>query len=334
MAKTINEARNTFLSDVVNLDANETTTARQSRNWLFTQIASFQTDDAFPKSWSEIDLHYGSFARRTKIRPLDDIDLIIGLHGQGSNYTEYSDRIEINANSSSNLLPLCNAGTYVLNSTKVINKFLSKCAEIPQYSSAELKKNGSAAVLSLKSHDWCFDIVPGFRTVTDLNNRTYYLIPDGSGNWKKTDPRIDQTRITNLNVTHNGHVLNAVRLVKYWNRRPTMPSIASYSIECLILAYCEKLDNDKPLTKYTGANLARIWMYIANAIFRELPDPKGLEKDLLSHLTDDDRNKIKEKADADYENMLDAIQFEIESKHEAAINKWREIFGDDFPKYG
>jgi hypothetical protein len=31
-----------------------------------------------------IHIAFGSFARRTKIRPLDDIDLMFGLTGQGA----------------------------------------------------------------------------------------------------------------------------------------------------------------------------------------------------------------------------------------------------------
>jgi hypothetical protein len=84
MAQTVNAAFEQFLSDKVNLDSDRTQTARGSRDWLFEQIASFQSDTTFPKSYPEIDIHYGSFARKTKIRPLDDIDLepILKLEGE------------------------------------------------------------------------------------------------------------------------------------------------------------------------------------------------------------------------------------------------------------
>ena len=45
-----------------------------------------------------------------------------------------------------------------------------------------------------------------------------YLIPDGNGNWKKTDPRIDAANVTNLNQQHNGNILKVIRLAKYWQK--------------------------------------------------------------------------------------------------------------------
>ncbi|GHL16875.1 hypothetical protein ECZU23_53180 [Escherichia coli] len=47
----------------------------------------FEKDDKFPVSFPAIHIAFGSFARRTKIRPLDDIDLMFGLTGQGATYT-------------------------------------------------------------------------------------------------------------------------------------------------------------------------------------------------------------------------------------------------------
>ena len=116
MALTVNAAFNKFLSDTVNLDPKVTKEARSSRNWLFDQVGRFQSDDTFPISHSEYNTSFGSFARRTKKRPLDDIDLMIGLHGQGAYYNEFSDRIEITANPETNLKAFCNDGLNTLNS--------------------------------------------------------------------------------------------------------------------------------------------------------------------------------------------------------------------------
>ncbi len=55
----------------------------------------FEKDDKFPVSFPAIHIAFGSFARRTKIRPLDDIDLMFGLTGQGATYTILSDRITV-----------------------------------------------------------------------------------------------------------------------------------------------------------------------------------------------------------------------------------------------
>lgn len=46
--------------------------------------------------------------------------------------------------------------------------------------------------------------------------------------WTKTDPRIDKNRVTDINVKLGGNMLNVVRMVKYWQRRKTMPTMNSY----------------------------------------------------------------------------------------------------------
>jgi len=123
----------------------------------------------------------------------------------------------------------------------VINKLLSKLNDVPQYEKAETSRNREAATLNLLSYAWSFDIVPCFFTSPEWDNRTYYLIPDGNGNWKKTDPRIDGNRVIVINQQQSGYALNLIRIVKYWNRRPTMPSMQSYLLECMLLNYTESL---------------------------------------------------------------------------------------------
>ncbi len=69
---------------IVDLDATVTQQARTSRNYLFDQIKSLaQNNSDFPKL-SGGYLAFGSFARKTKICPLDDIDILILLNGRGT----------------------------------------------------------------------------------------------------------------------------------------------------------------------------------------------------------------------------------------------------------
>ncbi len=53
-------------------------------------------------SFPAIHIAFGSFARRTKIRPLDDIDLM-RLTGQGATYTILSDRITVTSSGEGNI---------------------------------------------------------------------------------------------------------------------------------------------------------------------------------------------------------------------------------------
>ncbi|MGK2629981.1 hypothetical protein ACSJHT_19705, partial [Escherichia coli] len=95
MATTVIAAFNEFMKDTVNLKKADTDDARASRDWLIGKMNDFEKDDKFPVSFPAIHIAFGSFARRTKIRPLDDIDLMFGLTGQGATYTILSDRITV-----------------------------------------------------------------------------------------------------------------------------------------------------------------------------------------------------------------------------------------------
>jgi len=332
MVRTVNEAFNVFLENYVNLDPKETCLARRSRDWLISQIHSFPVKDKeFPNLYSERDILFGSFARRTKKRELDDIDIMIALSAEGSYYNEFTDNIAIYVHPSADKLKaFCYENTNILNSRKVINKFISLLGGVSQYGKSDIKRNKEAATLNLTSYTWTFDIVPCFFTVKDQFNRDYYLIPDGNGNWKKTDPRIDRQRFTDTNQLHNGNLLNVIRLMKYWNKRPTMPSMPSYLIENMILDYYAA--QYEKASQYLDLEVIKLLPYIRNAIFLEVNDPKGIQGNINS-LNYEDKVKISQRASLDYSKSLEAVEFKRQSNHRLSIAKWREVWGLNFPLY-
>jgi hypothetical protein len=328
MAKTVNSAFQEFNRDFVNLDSDITKTARSSRDWLIKQIEKFPSSiDDFPRLYDGMHIKFGSFARNTKIRPLDDIDLIITFSADGATYFthEYGKLYTISVpEESTNLRKLCNDdGT--LNSIKLVNKIVSSLKEIEHYKAAEIHRRQEATTLSLSSYEWNFDIVPAFYTDTG-----YYLIPDGKGNWKATDPRMDQELVTNCNKKHNGEILQIIRTLKYWNRRAQMSTIPSYLFEVIIINY---FNSKNEIKDYIDLNLINFWAHLHSCIYDRVEDPKSLSGN-LNDLTLEDKRKISDKALDAYTKANEAIKAETEDKdQQKAINKWLEIFGNDFPKY-
>lgn len=333
MVWTVNAAFDEFLRESVNLRSDDTDGARASRDWLLQQIHAFpEKFKDFPLLHEEQDIASGSFARKTKIRPLDDIDLISCLHATGGTYSEHWDgAIKVNVPSTSRLSNYCHTDGQTLNSSRVVNRFVKALGSIPQYKSADINRRGEAAVLRLASYDWNFDIVPGFFTAPDYLGRTYYLIPDGRGHWKKTDPRKDRDRISKINQDNNGHVLNVIRTMKYWHRRPTMPSASSYMFETIVASFYE--NHFGKTTQWVDLEVGPVLRHIANAILFDVQDPKAIQGN-LNDLPIEDRWKIHERALADASRADSARSFENTSEHENAISKWREVFGIDFPRYG
>jgi len=274
-----------------------------------------------------MSIKYGSFARNTKISPLDDIDLLLTFSGEGSTYNmiSYGKNYILTVPETATLLrKLCNDdGT--LNSIKVVNKIVSALDKIEHYKSAEKHRKQEAATLSLNSYEWCYDIVPAFYTDTK-----YYIIPDGQGGWKATDPRVDQDKIDRINSKHGGKTHQLIRTLKYWNKRGAMTTVPSYLFENIILNY---LDGVETLSDFIDVNLINFWHSLKSSIYNEVQDPKGFQGN-LNTLTYDEKAGIATKANDAYTKGYDAYKIETEEKNQSkAINKWIEIFGDKFPKY-
>lgn len=332
MAKTVIQAFNEFLKDTVNLEKEETKTARASRDWLVGQLNCFGDGDAnFPDIYTEKNIFFGSFSKNTKKRPLDDIDIMICLKAHGCTYLEYSDRIEITVPAANTPFEnYVNDYTSILNSRKVINALISKLSKVPQYKKAEIKRNMEAATLSLQSYDWVYDIVPCFFTTEDSYGKTYYIIPDGNGNWKKTDPRIDQARTSIINNNHSGNVLNVIRTVKYWNNRPTMPTMRTYLLENMLLDYYSS--QITAASQFVDIELVKVFYDIYLRVNNTVNDPKNIQGD-LNNLSFYEKKAISERAYIDYTKAVDARNSEQAGDHKGSINKWREIFGGAYPKY-
>ncbi len=327
MAKTVNGAFSTFNKDFVNLDSDRTVTARSSRDWLLGQLNKLpDRDEDFPLKYEEKHIKFGSFARNTKIRELDDIDLIYCLHANNAYFSKsmFSNEYYLHTENAGQRLKALSTDNK-LNSIKVVNQFVSSLSDIEHYSSAEIHRRQEAATLQLSSYEWNFDIVPAFYTTSQL-----YLIPDGIGNWKSTNPSIDQDKATRINQKHSGEILQLIRTLKYWNRRVQMPTISSYLFENIVLNYFDSKDK---ILGFLDGNLITFWEHLKTAIYQSVPDPKGIQDD-LNNLSFEDKVKISTKANDTYNKAYEAYELETKEKdQEKAIKKWGEIFGNDFPKY-
>ena len=333
MATTVNNAFDEFMKDIVNLDPDVVSKARESRDNLLENIAEFDDEDGFFDLYEGYNVHFGSFARKTKCRELDDIDLMIGIAANGATYNSSDpwDDVHITASTTNQAQKDCIREDGTLNSTQVINKFKSKLKNVREYSRSDIHKSGEAVVLNLTSKDWSFDIVPCFHTVTESDGRSYYLIPNGKGNWKKTDPLKDKEHATNTNKDKEGRVLELIRLCKKWNNVKKATAIPSYLLETMIINHC---DEEEELNKWIDIRFKNALKYIADHITSPVYDMKEIQGN-INTLDVLDKYTLKNKAQADYKKACEAIMLETEEKdHKKSINKWREILGEDFPTYG
>ena len=332
MAKTVNTAFGEFMKNTVNLEADVVSKARESRDNLLSNIAEFSGKDEFFTLWDEINVQFGSFARKTKCRELDDIDLMIGVSARGATYNSSDpwDDVKVMASTSDAAQSACARADGTLNSTKVTNKFKTALEAVREYSRSDIRRNGEAVVLNLKSKEWSFDIVPCFHTVVEDDGRAYYLIPNGKGNWKKTDPLKDKEHVTSTNQAKDGRLLELVRLVKRWNKTKNFGLIPSYLLETMVVYYADSVTE---LNQYIDFRFKYALKYIADHIECAVSDMKDIQEDINS-LSSADRYIVKIRTQKSYEKACEAWEYERDDDQENAIVKWGEVLGNEFPKYG
>ncbi|HAV0411234.1 TPA: nucleotidyltransferase [Salmonella enterica] len=330
MAYQVSTAFNTLMNDFVNLDPEDTKGGRRSRDWLVDeQLLKFQNkDDKFPFLHGIPKMWFGSFSRRTKIRQLDDIDMMIIMHAQSSSYTQVGNTFYLTPGVGSRFNNYLDDSGQWINSRRIVNKFVSSLNSVPQYSEANSKRQGEAATLKLKSYTWNFDIVPAFITNPDSNGDTFYLIPDGDGNWKQTDPRIDKERTTRLNQKHDGKLLNVIRLVKYWKRKRGVPAIGSYLLETIMLNRYDALGADA-ISDYLDIEFRNALVDLSRVIIGYVGDQKNFQGD-INHLSWEERFKVQKIALEDAKVASEALSLEFTAPYKSG-RLWQNVLGNEFP---
>ncbi len=334
MAYTVWGAFDWFRNNVVDLKADEVKTARASRNYLFDQVKLIEQNDAsFPKLYGS-QLPFGSFARSTKIRPLNDIDVLVLLNGyqtqadqSQSDPYEYWLRIK---DQSAPLAKFPDDYGYV-NSIKILNKFRDSLYKVANYKKAEMHRRQQAVTLSLSTYPWVFDIVPAVPIDNyEGSGIAYYLIPDGNGDWIRTDPRKDQTLVTETNQKLGGDLLPTIRLLKAWNKRITKPVLPSYYFENLVIKVFQQAWS---ITSFPNA-IKYFFDCCPVYLYASFPDPKRLGPDLDASIPYENKQKIAEamKEAATFSGY--AIMYENNIDEKTAIYWWGRIFGPEFPSYG
>lgn len=332
----VNSCFDDFIKYEVNLKPERVKIARTSRNNLFDNIKQLCEDGRLPIHYFEKNISYGSFARRTKVRPLDDIDLMFCFSACGGHYVEVCPNTLYTIKMQDGLSiydDLCDEQGN-LNSRKMINYIIKNITSLKDYKKSEMHRNQEVATLQLRSYEWNFDIIPCFYAYDD-----FYLIPDGKGNWKKTDPRIDAQRIESVNsqvklYPQSKDLYTFIRLMKYWKREKWGNHAGSYLFEQMVLNFVSA----NGICKDWQHNVSNCLLYLSGSILNGVEDPKGMQGN-LNMLDIETRSKLSKIAFDDFNVSLAAIINEdvsnrMQITHATAINHWHSIFGNGFKQYG
>lgn len=344
-ALTIAGAFSTFLEANINITRGTRSRASTSHNHLREFLADeAYRDEYFPRVLSVEDSDFlgGSFARHTKIWPLDDIDIYFPLDGMGFNYfvdgsvqpyTVVSDDV-VDVN------PLLTGGVRwmdgpYLSSKKLINGF-AKVLRRHYPDTTTVRRVGEAINVRLtvgegeNNDGFGFDVVPCF-SVKPQNawEQHFYLIPDGEDGWIKTNPRYDKEMSDQLHRANARTLRRGVKLFKWWNDKFLGGAVASYYAElAVMLAFDQKNRLGCTIESVSAATtLAFRAVRDAARLGDQQPLVVGAPMVERGDIDSNDMQLLNEAADQ--ANL--AWNHERSGHNADAIKAWSKLFGDDFP---
>lgn len=245
-ANSVSQSFEACLTDSVNIPEGIRGIASASQQNLrkFLQ-EECERDSGFPRVLRRADSDFlgGSFARHTKTRPLDDIDIYLPLdgaglsyflHGTAQPYTVLTDGLPWNPL----LTPRWANGQYV-SSTKLLDEFAAVLKR--RFPQTKIKPGGQAVGIQMTHGQTStkeglgYDVVPCFSLrPTQQDDRPFYLMPDGQGGWMRTNPRLDAAIADLLQEDHCKLFRKVVKLLKYWNSEQLGGAMNSYFVELSI----------------------------------------------------------------------------------------------------
>lgn len=286
-----------------------------------------ENDDSFP--WlTDGDFLSGSYARGTKIYPLDDIDVMVVIDGTGLYAHQNGQILDAEVRGDGIVGNPVNNLTYNIqghiSSKMVLEKFRDAIKE--SYPNSEIRKDGQAVNIWLDSYNMGLDIVPCFHIIPRNGGRDFYYIPQGGDNhgWMTTNPKIDAEICDTLDQRHDSKFKPVVKLLKHWNDIHNNSRLRSYHLET-IAAYIfhnhpEKIQNYPAAIRYFFNNAGT---YLQNTC----SDMTGLGGAVDTYLQPEARRltlvKIEE-AKKSVNNPLGAL---------LPVNElagWRKIYGNNF----
>lgn len=238
----------------------------------------------------------GSYSRHTMIAPLKeaDVDIFVVLH---SDYYEQ--------NGQTNLLD------------KVRRVLLKTYPDTPKIS-----RNGQAVTITFT--DFKVDVVPAF-----YREGEGFLIPNSiTKRWISTNPKVHVEIMNNENEAHDGDLVPIVKMIKGWNRNINHAFVSFY-LELLAVNIFKNgtiLDYPRGMRYFFDKGREKIKYKVKDPVnYGEninALDTVSTVKDAVNRF--ENAYKLAKNAEDDARNGYTA----------AAIEEWREIFGDYFPSYG
>ena len=292
----------TLLEDLIrreiSLNASHISQGAKSHTYVCDILKNKSDTDRFFPQFIDGDFISGSYSRGTKIHPLDDIDIMMVMDGNGLCAIQNGSVVnaEVRSGNGENNPVLHHLGlNKLLSSKKIIELFSNALRE--SYPTSTVAKDGQAVNVWLESYNLGIDIVPCFHIIPRDESQDYYYIPEGgiSEGWISTNPNIDKD-ISDLFVQKFGdNFKNFVRLIKFWNEKKNSGKLQSYHLETVI--WYVMRNYTRAITDYAHS-VAYFFANCLNHLSNNCPDATKIGDSVDKYLSIADRlsslEKVKE----------------------------------------
>jgi hypothetical protein len=233
----------------------------------------------------------GSFARRTMIAPLRDVDKVVVLARRMFGLTPDQVMDEIQA-----ILALA-------------------------YSQATFERTRHSLKVDFGAESFYFDTVPAWETDTDDDD--VCIANRETGGWDRSNTRELIRVVSERNQETNGLLIHQVRMGKQAVRHLLDGCVPGLHVESwAYLEITRAMSHDEAVARTLSAG-ARL---LGHAYF----DPTGVDL-ISAKLKPDIIMRAKPVLERAASDAARALQLAAEGRYEAAIAIWHSILGDDFP---
>jgi hypothetical protein len=237
----------------------------------------------------------GSFARKTMIPPLKDVDLVAFLKA-------IHEHLKAAPGGSDDAMDL-------------IEK-----AIIDAYPNPTFDRSAHALKADL-GNGFTFDVVPGFDTDADL----IWIADRDDDRFELSDTRQVTAAVQQRNQDCDGLFVHQVRMIKVWIRNVFGDDIPGFIGECIAYAVITKAMSH-------ARACARVLSQAADLVAGGRVFVPGSDENVLDRLTDDQIAALHDGLVEAADQALEAARLVGAGDDAGAIELWHEILGDPFPE--
>lgn len=317
-----------LIGEKVSLSTPQISQGAKSHNYVRQLLANkWEADRNFPRLISEADFLSGSYARGTKIYPLDDIDVMVVIDGTGLFAVSGGQILnaEVRGTGEERNPILRQLGTNGLLSSKRVLRLFGDALR-QSHPSSQVAKDNQAVNVWLESYGLGIDIVPCFHIRPRDGSQDFYYIPAGGSDegWIQTNPEID-ARISDAFVkAHGNEFTNLVRLIKYWNKVYNADRLRSYHLETVVWYVFS--NHTGPVTSYDEW-LSHFFHNCSNLLSQACPDATRISGPIDTYLSLEARSQTLKRIEETRQAIRSAELLKLMGQG-SALRPWGRIFNE------